>query len=59
MSYHTFVTGMRGDAIGAPCPPVVIDGPTNGAIVRAYTKHLLVPALKSGDIMVINNFTAN
>ena len=43
---------MRCDRIDAPC---VIDGPINGDSFRAYVEQLLVPTLKPGDIVIIDN----
>ena len=48
----TFLAALRHDRIAAPC---VIDGPINGDIFRAYVEQLLVPALKPGDIVIIDN----
>ena len=43
---------MRCDRIDAPC---VIDGPINGESFLAYVEQILVPTLKSGDIVIIDN----
>jgi transposase len=48
----TFLAGLRCDRIDAPC---VIDGPINGASFLAYVEQLLVPTLKPGDIVVMDN----
>ena len=48
----TFVAALRHDRIDAPC---VIDGPINGAIFRAWVEQFLVPTLKPGDIVVLDN----
>lgn len=48
----TFLAALRHDRIAAPC---VIDGPINGDIFRAYVEQVLVPALKPGDIVIIDN----
>src|SRR6266699_4278887 len=48
----TFLAALRSDRIDAPC---VIDGPINGAIFLAYVEQMLVPALKPGDIVIIDN----
>jgi transposase len=48
----TFVAGLRNDAITAP---FVIDQPMNGVIFRAYLEQCLVPTLKPGDIVVMDN----
>jgi transposase len=48
----TFLAALRCDRIDAPC---VIDGPINGESFLAYIEQLLVPALKPGDIVIIDN----
>jgi transposase len=48
----TFLAALRNDRIDAPC---VIDGPINGDSFRAYVEQLLVPTLRPGDIVVIDN----
>jgi transposase len=48
----TFLAALRCDRIEAPC---VIDGPINGDSFRAYVEQLLLPTLKPGDIVIIDN----
>ena len=48
----TFLAALRRDRIDAPC---VIDGPINGESFLAYIEQVLVPALKPGDIVIIDN----
>jgi transposase len=48
----TFLAALRVDRIDAPC---VIDGPMNGESFRAYVEQVLVPTLRPGDIVVIDN----
>src|SRR5712671_8064599 len=48
----TFLAALRSDRIDAPC---VIDGPINGASFLAYVEQMLVPTLKPGDIVIIDN----
>jgi len=48
----TFLAALRHDRIDAPC---VIDGPINGESFRAYVEQVLVPTLKPGDIVIIDN----
>ena len=48
----TFLAALRRDRIDAPC---VIDGPINGESFLAYVEQLLIPALKPGDIVIIDN----
>lgn len=48
----TFLAALRCDRIDAPC---VIDGPIDGETFLAYVEQLLLPTLKPGDIVVIDN----
>jgi len=48
----TFLAALRSDRIDAPC---VIDGPINGESFLAYVEQLLIPTLKPGDIVIIDN----
>ena len=48
----TFIAALRIDGIDAPC---VFDGPINGESFLAYIEQVLVPILKPGDIVVIDN----
>jgi Transposase and inactivated derivatives len=48
----TFLAALRCDRIDAPC---VIDGPIDGEIFLAYVEQSLVPTLRSGDIVIIDN----
>ena len=48
----TFVAALRHDAIIAPW---VIDGPINGESLRTYVDQVLVPELREGDIVVMDN----
>jgi transposase len=48
----TFVAALRHDGIVAPW---VIDGPINGASFRTYVEQVLVPELREGDIVVMDN----
>jgi len=48
----TFLAALRSDRLDAPC---VIDGPINGESFLAYVEQILVPALKPGDIVIIDN----
>jgi transposase len=52
----TFVAGLRCDAIAAPC---VVEGPMDGELFRAYLQQSLVPTLKPGDIVVMDNLAAH
>ena len=48
----TFLAALRSDRIDAPC---VIDGPINGESFLAYIEQVLVPTLRPGDIVVMDN----
>jgi transposase len=48
----TFLAALRCDRIDAPC---VIDGPINGESFLAYVEQVLLPTLKPGDIVIIDN----
>lgn len=48
----TFVAALRCDRLVAPC---VFDGPINGRRFTAYVEQILVPTLKPGDIVILDN----
>ncbi len=48
----TFLAALRCDQLTAPC---VFDGPINGECFRAYVEQMLVPTLKPGDIVIVDN----
>ena len=48
----TFLAALRNDSIAAPC---VFDGPINGESFKAYVEQFLVPTLKQGDIVIMDN----
>jgi transposase len=48
----TFLGALRCDRLTAPC---VFDGPINGECFRAYVEQQLLPVLKHGDIVVMDN----
>lgn len=48
----TFLAALRWDRIAAPC---VIDGPINGRSFLAYVEQMLVPTLKPGDVVIMDN----
>lgn len=52
----TFVAGLRRDGIVAP---LVLDGPMNGPAFRAYVEQFLAPALRGGDIVVMDNLACH
>jgi len=48
----TFLAALRGDGIDAPC---VFDGPINGVSFMTYVEQFLVPTLRPGDIVILDN----
>jgi len=48
----TFLAALRHDGLTAPC---VLDGAINGAVFLAYIEQFLVPTLRPGDIVVMDN----
>jgi transposase len=48
----TFIAALRCDRVAAPC---VFDGPINGRSFTAYVEQILVPTLKPGDIVILDN----
>jgi transposase len=52
----TFVAALRHNKMTAP---MVIEGSMTGEMFRAYIEHCLVPTLKRGDVVVIDNFAAH
>ncbi len=52
----TFLAALRGDQVTAQC---AIDGPINGDWFRAYVDQVLVPTLKSGDIVITDNLDSH
>ena len=52
----TFVAALRRDGLGAP---MVLDGPMTGQAFLAYVEQVLIPTLKPGDIVVMDNLPAH
>jgi transposase len=52
----TMIASLRLDGAAAP---MVIEGATDGAVFRAYVKHVLVPTLREGDIVVLDNLSSH
>ena len=52
----TFVAGLRADGIVAP---MVLDGAMDGPAFRAYIEQVLVPDLREGDVVVMDNLPAH
>jgi transposase len=48
----TFLAALRCDRIEAPW---VVDGPINGEMFRLYVERVLVPTLRPGDIVILDN----
>lgn len=48
----TFVAGLRNSGMVAP---MVLDGPINGLAFQAYVDQVLVPDLRPGDIVIMDN----
>jgi transposase len=48
----TFLAALRCDQVTAPC---VFDGPINGECFLLYVEKILVPCLKRGDIVIMDN----
>jgi transposase len=52
----TFVGALRLDGLHAPC---VFDGPINARSFLAYIEQILVPTLRPGDIVVMDNLSSH
>ncbi len=52
----TFLAALRHDGLTAP---LVVDGAINGAIFLAYVRQHLVPTLRPGDIVIMDNLSAH
>lgn len=52
----TFTAGLRSDGLVAP---FVLDGPMDGAAFRAYVEQALSPALRQGDVVIMDNLPAH
>ncbi len=52
----TFVGALRADGIVAP---LVLDGPINGPTFRAYVEQFLAPALRLGDVVIMDNLSSH
>jgi hypothetical protein len=48
----TFTAGLRLDGLAAP---MILDGPMHGMAFLAYVEQVLVPELKPGDSVVMDN----
>jgi len=52
----TFIAALRSTGMTAP---MVIDGAINGDLFCAYVKQVLVPELRAGDIVVLDNLSSH
>jgi len=52
----TFVGGLR---LGGMTAPMVLDGPMTGGWFLAYVEQVLVPTLRPGDIVILDNLAAH
>ncbi len=52
----TFLAALRCDGLTAPC---VIDGPINRLSFEAYVAQILIPTLKPGDIVIMDNLNSH
>lgn len=52
----TFTAGLRLNRLTAP---MLLDGPMHGPAFRAYVEQVLVPELKPGDVVVMDNLPAH
>lgn len=52
----TFIGGLRLSGMTAP---MVLDGPMTGAWFLAYVEQVLVPTLRPGDIVILDNLAAH
>jgi transposase len=52
----TFVAGLRTTGLAAP---LVLDGPINRVAFETYVEKVLVPELKPGDIVIMDNLSSH
>lgn len=52
----TLVAGLRMTGMIAP---MVLDGPINGDWFEAYIRHVLLPELRPGDVVVMDNLSSH
>jgi transposase len=52
----TFTAGLRLDGL---CAPMLLDGAMDGEAFRAYVEQVLVPELRPGDIVIMDNLPAH
>ena len=52
----TFIAALSEDGLIAPG---VFDGPINGELFLAYVEQILLPTLKAGDIVIMDNLSSH
>jgi DDE superfamily endonuclease len=52
----TFVAALHHNEIAAPC---VFDEPMDGASFLTYVEHFLAPAVRQGDVVVMDNLASS
>ena len=52
----TFIAGLRLTGVIAP---MVLDGPINGEAFQVYAEQVLVPELRPGDIVIMDNLSSH
>ena len=52
----TFVAALRAEGLTAP---LVVDGAINGELFLAYVRQVLVPTLRAGDVVVMDNLSSH
>ncbi len=52
----TLVAGLRKSGMIAP---MTLDGPINGDWFEAYVRHVLVPTLRLGDVVIMDNLSSH
>jgi transposase len=53
---RTLIAALRLDGLGAPA---VFDGPIDNASFLAYVEQVLVPSLRAGDVVVLDNLAVH
>jgi transposase len=53
---HTVIAALRLEGLGAPA---VFDGPIDTPTFRAYVEQVLVPTLRPGDVVVLDNLAVH
>lgn len=52
----TLVAGLRKTGMVAP---MTLDGPINGDWFEAYARHVLIPTLRPGDVVIMDNLSSH